>query len=230
MTARNALLGAAVAAVTAIGVGVAVSGHDTPPPTVTAVQGGPPSAVQALAALPVHPPLDSPRYDRDAFRHWTDADRDGCDTRAETLERDALPGTAVRGRDGCVTGATVTDRYTGREVTERPGRDSDVDIDHVISLAAAWRTGAAGWPSERRERFANDLDVLAAVTDDVNRDKSDKDASAWLPPDPRARCGFAARQIQIKTEWTLWVTAAERDAMAAVLAGCPGQRLPGGAR
>ena len=34
---------------------------------------------------------------------------------------------------------------------------SDVDIDHVVPLAEAWRSGADSWTTDRRRAFANDL-------------------------------------------------------------------------
>jgi hypothetical protein len=35
-----------------------------------------------------------------------------------------------------------------------------------------------------------------------------------------------ARQVAIKAKWGLWITPAERDAIARVLATCPDQGLP----
>ena len=62
-----------------------------------------------------------------------------------------------------------------------------------------------------------------AVTVD---DKAFWDAAAWLPPRPELRCAFVARQIAVKQRYALQVSRRERDAMAAVLATCPGQRVP----
>jgi len=46
---------------------------------------------------------------------------------------------------------------------------SDVDIDHVVPLSNAWRSGASSWTEDRRRQFANDLanPQLIAVTDNV---------------------------------------------------------------
>jgi hypothetical protein len=35
-----------------------------------------------------------------------------------------------------------------------------------------------------------------------------------------------ARQVAVKAKYQLWVTEAERDAIARVLGDCPGQELP----
>ncbi|MGW7260760.1 hypothetical protein [Streptomyces sp. NPDC054834] len=43
----------------------------------------------ALARLPVRTE-DRTGYTRDKFKHWTDADKDGCNTRAEVLKAEAV--------------------------------------------------------------------------------------------------------------------------------------------
>ncbi len=47
------------------------------------------------------------------------------------------------------------------------------------------------------------------------------DAASWLPPNRAYRCAYVARQIAVKQAYHLWVTGAERDAMARVLTSCP---------
>jgi hypothetical protein len=67
---------------------------------------------------------------------------------------------------------------------------ADVDIDHVVPLAEAWRSGANTWTTSRRQSFANDLTgpQLIAVTDNVNQSKGDQDPSTWQPPRSTYRC------------------------------------------
>jgi hypothetical protein len=74
--------------------------------------------------------------------------------------------------------------------------DVDIDIDIVVPLAEAWRSGASTCTTSRRQSFANDLTrpQLIAVTDNVNQSKGDKDPSAWQPSRtasaaPTPRCG-----------------------------------------
>jgi len=183
-----------------------------------------PRAEQMLAELPVKGRAPKTGYSSktrdELFPHWSDLDGDGCDTRAEILERDALPGTVTRNRRGCVVGATVLDPYTGREIVEEPGPASDVDVDHVVALSDAWQKGAQQLSAGERERLANDPLNLLAVDDGVNQGKGDGDAATWLPPNRAFRCEYVGRQVEVKAAYGLWVTAAERDAMARVLAGC----------
>ena len=61
---------------------------------------------------------------------------------------------------------------------------SDVDIDHMVPLSNAWKSGAASWTTARRQSFANDLQnpQLLAVTDNVNQAKGDQGPETWKPP------------------------------------------------
>ena len=104
------------------------------------------------------------------------------------------------------------------------GTSLAVQIDHVVALADAWRTGAARWPAAERLRYANDPLVLLAVDGPANEAKADDDASQWLPPNRSFDCPYVARQVEVKTKYRLWVTRGERSAIAATLAGCTGGR------
>lgn len=228
------LRGATLAAMAA----VIVTGCTTPltitAPTTPAAASTPAAATQpagnpaadALAELPVKGRAPKTGYTRAQFRHWADPDRNGCDARADTLARQALPGTAVLNRDGCTIGAEIVDPYTGAHETEKAGPGSDVDVDHVVALSDAWQKGAQQLTPGEREQLANDPTNLLAVRDIVNEAKSDGDAATWLPPRREVRCEYVARQVAVKARYGLWVTAAERDAIARILDGCPGQPLP----
>jgi hypothetical protein len=63
--------------------------------------------------------------------------------------------------------------------------------------------------------------VLLAVDGPQNESKGDDDASEWLPPRTPYDCRYVAKQVTIKTKYTLWVTRRERNAMAGVLASWP---------
>ena len=56
----------------------------------------------------------------------------------------------------------------------------EVDIDHVVPLANAWRSGAssASWRKADREAYANDPKVLLSVDDAANQAKGDKGPEA----------------------------------------------------
>ena len=63
------------------------------------------------------------------------------------------------------------------------------------------------------------------VNPSLNRQKGDADFATWLPPSKEFRCSYAARQIRVKTQYHLWVTAPEEAAMERVLVTCPGEPL-----
>ncbi|NEE39872.1 HNH endonuclease, partial [Streptomyces sp. SID7982] len=93
-----------------------------------------------------------------------------CDTREVVLKRD---GTNVQQNSSCqATSGSWYSPYDGATWSAA----SDVDIDHMVPLAEAWRSGASGWTNAQRQSFANDLTrpQLIAVTDNVNQSKGDK--------------------------------------------------------
>ena len=95
-----------------------------------------------------------------------------------------------------------------------------VEIDHVVALGDAWRSGASRWTARRRLHFANDPVVLLAVDSAQLAAKAGRDASRWLPPNRSYDCGYAKEQIAIKTRYTLSVTRAEKKALQATLRSC----------
>jgi hypothetical protein len=170
-------------------------------------------------------------YERSLFGDaWTDdvtvADgRNGCDTRNDILRRDLVDVVFKPGSNGCaVLSGTLNDPYTGTSFAFQrgPGSSAEVQIDHMVSLSDAWQTGAQQWDEFTRRNFANDPRNLQATLGWVNQQKGDGDAATWLPPNNAYRCTFVSRIVDVKAGYRLWVTPAERDAIARVLAGCGG--------
>jgi hypothetical protein len=179
------------------------------------------TALNRLARLPVAPAGTMTGYSRAKFgRAWQDVDQNACDTRDDILHRDLKPFTLKPGSDCVVVSGDLDDPYTGKIIHFVRGvsTSSTVQIDHVVALAAAWRTGAAKWRTHRRLVYANDPDVLLAVDGPANNAKSDSDASEWVAP--KYSCRYVAQQLAIKKKYTLWLTQAEHDRMAVVLTSC----------
>ena len=203
------------------------SATTAPTPPATSAGG---TALAALSALPVKGRAPRTGYDRALFgQAWADVDRNGCDTRNDVLRRD-LDGFVLKiGTRGClVLRGTLHDPYTGQSISfvRGQGTSTAVQIDHVVSLSDAWQKGAQGWDAGTRERFANDPLNLLAVDGPTNQRKGDGDAATWLPPAKSYRCRYVARQVAVKEAYGLWVTSAERAAIAGILMRCPGERLP----
>ncbi|TDV50681.1 HNH endonuclease family protein [Actinophytocola oryzae] len=186
--------------------------------TAAATPPGVPSAATAareLAALTVAADGSMSGYDRDKFPHWHTVSG-SCDTRETVLDRD---GDGVEAGSDCApTSGSWTSPYDG-DTWSQP---SDVDIDHMVPLAAAWRTGASSWTAARREAFANDLDSpqLWAVTDNVNQSKGDQTPDTWKPPLESEWCEYSRAYTHVKYLYDLTVNAAEEGALEDMLATC----------
>ncbi|CAM3434966.1 HNH endonuclease family protein [Kibdelosporangium persicum] len=208
MIAKNALR--TLLLVVALLLGMVVVASATPP--------GIPSATTArsqLNALTVAPDGTMTGYSRDLFPHWTTVSG-SCNTREQVLKRD---GTNVVVDSSCAaTSGGWYSPYDGATWSAA----SDVDIDHIIPLANAWRTGARSWTTSKRQQFANDLSgpQLIAVTDDVNQAKGDKSPDAWKPPLTSYWCTYARMWIGSKYKWTLTVNSAEKSALNSMLDRC----------
>jgi hypothetical protein len=210
------------------------TGNASSPPsrlTETAADRSPEAAAAALAGLAVKGRAPMTGYSRARFGPaWFDEDHNGCDTRNDILRRD-LSHEVLRAGGCLVQSGTFTEPYSGRPMSFERGAATSglVQIDHVVALGDAWQTGAQQMSAATRQAYANDPLVLLAVSGVLNDRKGDADAASWLPPNKAFRCTYVARQIAIKARYRLWVTPAEKSAMAGTLATCPGQRLPSAA-
>lgn len=158
----------------------------------------PEAKAEEIQNLRVAPEFSS-GYDRALFRHWIDADSNGCDTRKEVLISEALAKPRVGAR--CMlSGGVWISQYDGKSYLS----DSGLDIDHVVPLAEAWRSGAWAWTAQQRQDFANDLAdprALIAVTASANRSKGDKDLKTWLPQ--KGICSYIESWVAVKIRYTL---------------------------
>lgn len=195
------------------------------PPIVLSEHTG--SAYQALTKLEVKGRAPKTGYAREQFgAGW--ADVDACDMRNYILQRD-MDNEQIDPNNNCtVLSGTLHDPYTGKIIAFKrgTGTSSAVQIDHVVALSDAWQKGAQSLDESTRAEFANDPLNLLAVDGPANNKKSDGDAATWLPPNKNYRCSYVARQIAVKQKYKLWMTVAERDAMAGILGSCPDQMLP----
>ncbi len=187
-------------------------------------------AIDALAALAIKGRAPKTDYSRSQFGSGWDT-VGNCDVRNHILARDLIDVQFVSPTDCTVQSGTLAqDPYTGTSIAfvRGPGSSSKIQIDHVVALSDAWQKGAQQLDKPTRQKFANDPLNLLAVDGPTNTAKGDGDAATWLPPHKPYRCRYVARQIAVKQKYQLWVTQAERDAMARVLGDCTEQLLPGG--
>lgn len=208
-SSRRGLPAAAVVAIVALSTAAAGPALATPP--------GVPSKATAqaqLAALGVTTEGSMAGYARELFPHWS-AVSGSCNTRETVLKRD---GSVVAVDGACYpTSGSWFSQYDAVTATSA----SSVDIDHVVPLAEAWRSGASSWSTSTRQGFANDLShpQLIAVTASSNRAKGDDDPSTWQP---RAayRCTYSRMWIRAKHSWGLRLQPAEKSSLQSMLDTC----------
>ncbi|MFF3735530.1 HNH endonuclease family protein [Streptomyces sp. NPDC002476] len=178
----------------------------------------PPDAVKArelLRGLVVADENDVPDYSRSKFPHWI-TQYGTCDTREVVLQRD---GQDVVQDDQCrATSGTWYSEYDGRTITSASG----IDIDHIVPLKEAWRSGASEWTTNKRRAFANDLtsSQLIAVSAGSNRSKGDKDPGNWRPPLESYHCTYSRAWISVKSDYALTANQSEVDALSQMLDTC----------
>ena len=141
-------------------------------------------------------------YSRSLFKHWVDANGNGCDTREEVLIAESQSKAQVDAYGCKVIEGDWLSPYDNVMHTN----PSDLDIDHMIPLKEAWDSGAWSWTAAQRQTFANDLSdprALIAVTAGQNRSKSDRDPSNWIPPQKSYACTYLSEWVAIKAHWNL---------------------------
>jgi hypothetical protein len=166
----------------------------------------------------------TPTYSRNQFgAGWADPDHNGCDARQDATAR-AVTHVDTRAGQCQITTGTIHDTYSDRDYPAAATRD--FDVDHVVALADAWRSGANTWTRARRVAFANDPVELVVTTAHTNRSKGDQGPDTWAPTSHPGACWYAARYAAVKYLWGLTPdpdhAEAERAAIETTLAGCTG--------
>lgn len=190
-----------------------------------------------LGEIPVQDRQPAPGYERDCGANqacvfgpaWTDdhdapLGHDGCDTRNNILNRDLTEITHQPDTNGCaIATGTLTDPFTGTEITFTTADGADVHIDHLYPLALAWDMGANQWPPERRVAFANDPANLQAVSASANLAKGDDGPGRWLPENETYTCEYIASFLSVANSYDLPITPEDHDTAAEILPHCTGQ-------
>lgn len=162
-------------------------------------------------------------YTREKFPHWRDASSFGwpeepstkCNTRQAALYRDATDITIKKGTCS-ITGGKWLDPYTATWYTKA----TELQVDHIVPIAEAWRAGAAKWTTDERATMANDPLVLVPVQGSANGAKGDKGPEAWKPPNKASHCLYAERYTAVKAKYRLTVSPEEKTALAGMIGAC----------
>ncbi|MER7124397.1 HNH endonuclease family protein [Streptomyces goshikiensis] len=186
-----------------------------------AAQAAPPTPISASVAraylATVTPTTEGSTsgYSRTLFPHWSTVSG-ACNTRETVLKRDGK--NVVQDSSCAAVSGSWYSEYDDATWTVA----TDLDIDHVVPLAEAWRSGANSWTTAKRQQFANDLTrpQLIAVTDNVNQAKGDQDPGTWLPSRTAYRCTYARMWVEVKQYYALSMDSREKTALTGVLNGC----------
>lgn len=163
-----------------------------------------------------------PRYNRiEMFGGWVNEDSPAnCyNTRAEILLRDTEDSNRVTfsPSNPCqVIRGDWLDPYTG----DRFKLAKAVQIDHVVPLKNAYRSGAHQWGKERRCHYSNFLHDpvhLLTVSGHENMSKGDSGPNSYLPPNEEYVCTYLRNWMQIKAVWSLGFTDIEANAIHGAL-------------
>ncbi|RSM70866.1 HNH endonuclease [Actinoplanes sp. ATCC 53533] len=190
--------------------------------------GSPPSAAEARQqwsdlrlAGNLQDEFDTAGYSRARFPHWRivgppngQPGGPNCTADKWTKIRDRSLGAV----NGCETAnGTWVSGYDNVTITNSSG----LDIDHIVPLHEAWKSGADEWTDEDRAVFANDVVVnLVATSPASNRSKGDQDPASWMPPNAGIHCQYLTWWVEVKVKYDLDMDNDEYDAVLSGLNNC----------
>ncbi|GLZ42383.1 HNH endonuclease family protein [Actinokineospora sp. NBRC 105648] len=196
-----------------LGAGTGAGGATPPAPAA----GAPGDHAAALAALG-QPRLEDTgaHYNRKDWGDWDYDPKSKCNTREQVLIRDGDGETVdAQCRATCPKATCWTSRYD--DVTTKD--PADLQIDHIVPIAEANRSGARDWTAEQRAAYYNDTTNLVAVSGRSNQQKSDGDPAKWRPV-RTYWCDYATAYVAVKTKYKLTVDDAELAELTRMLGSC----------
>ena len=156
-------------------------------------------------------------YRRDEWPHWADIDGNGCDARQDALIAWSTVTPTVNRAGTC---KVVVGSWTSPYDSVTSNNPSDFDVDHLVPLENAFRSGGWAWSTERRRAFANNPGELVVASASSNRSKGSDPPNEWRPSNRASWCAYADGWVKVKSVWDLTVTTAERDALGQMLDTC----------
>jgi len=145
------------------------------------------------------------KYSRTHFGSgWADLNKDCQNSRMEALISQSIGQVQYKTPKQCkVKFGKWISPFTGNIIFKA----SEIDIDHVVPLAWAWKHGADTWSKRKRVKFANDPANLLSVEASLNRQKGAKGLNNWLPP--KNKCQYISRFFRVFKSYGLKLTHSE---------------------
>jgi len=156
-------------------------------------------------------------YHREEWPHWADIDGNGCDARQDALIAWSIVAPTVNRSGTC---KVVIGSWVSPYDSVASNNPSDFDVDHLVPLENAFRSGGWAWSTERRRAYANNPAVLVVASASSNRSKGADPPDQWRPANSDSWCAYADGWVKIKSSWGLSVTTPERDALGQMLDTC----------
>ncbi len=190
-------------------------GGDTGPSTPLPTDPGTPAETPTkeainslLESIPVAPSKDVD-YVRSQWKHWSDLDGNGCDSREDALVRGGTNVTTDPKTCKVLSGNWV-EQYSNESYTD----PSKMDLDHVVALSWAASNGGNDWDSATKEAFANDPTNLILASASENRSKGDKGPSKYMPKNESFHCIYITAYIEVLAKYELTIPQADKDSAA----------------
>lgn len=145
--------------------------------------------------------------------HFADfvTEKDGpCKTDFSVMVRD-MDNVGIGGGDQecTIDSGVLVSPYSGNSVDSK-----DVTVDHIVSPANAFASGAKAWNKETKTKFFNDqLNLIAVSMSDANLHGGQR-FDKWQPENKEFQDAFARRYIQVKHAYGLTVTRVEKAALS----------------
>jgi hypothetical protein len=179
----------------------------------------PERARRALAALVVGPEDTGAHYNRADWGEGWASHGHSCNTRELVLHTQGRGWVLGKGCGSVCpqTGPACWVSVYDNVAVWDPHR---LQIDHVVPVAEANRSGTRNWTPQQRAAFYQDQANLVAVSASSNTSKSDDDPARWLPPNRGSWCWYAETWISTKTRYHLQADPPEVTALRSMLNTC----------
>ena len=182
-------------------------------------------------------------YSRSEWVHWAGTEGRSCwSTREEILHRDSVTDSVKyidkskkqteTYEEACAIGTPYEENGKIKINNEKSGEwigpykgikisdASSIDIDHVIPLSNAARSGGQDWDKELKKEFANDPMNLLATSAKENRTKGDKGPGEYMPPLKAYRCQYAKTYTTIAYKYGLTITKTDYETLDDAIKSC----------
>ena len=187
----------------------------------------PEEALTVLSSMPLFSYNDSctDTYEREDWKHWSDFDNDGINTRHEELIAESLSDVIMTATGRSVSEGLWDLVYTSGK-TNSPG---DLDAEHSTPLGLAHcivDSMGLSLDENTREEFANHPTLTFVADKGENRARGAKSwadspwGDGWFPSNRNMHCPWIAIQIQLRDEFGMGITSDEKSIAERILSEC----------